>query len=255
MEIVSLDKKQTEVTDIKITVKNSHPLFKTIKMNLLFVFRDYTSLTLFVLATLYPLLIVIWSNIFPQRYIEMGGGLQGFLVTMLSFSSGIITLLLFAATKISERNLGGIYGSLPLREQTLFRSKQIIVTFSSFLPIIFGFFISNLILTPIPYLTGIKILLTYFIVGTELILVNTLLYGSFNHRYTLTIEDNSHAIIKLMVMFFLLFLTIIGYNTLIDLITTSISLPELPVILGIASLFYIVLEFLSRKIFRGQETA
>lgn len=250
MEIAIRDKKQTEVADMKITVKNSHPVIKTIKMNLILVFRDYTSLTLFVLAILFPLLIVIMSIIFPQRYIAMGGGVLGFLVTMLSFSSGMIASLFFAGTKISERNLGSLYGSLPLREKTLFRSKQIIVTCGLLLPLLFGFVVSSIIKTPIPYLTGIRLLLTYLLVGTELILINTLLFGSFNHRYTLTVENNDYAIFKLAIIFLLLFLTIIGYNTFIDLITASISIPELPVTLAIAGVFYLVLESISWKIFR-----
>ncbi len=248
MEIIFLDKKQIEVSDVKIIVKKSHPLIKTIKMNLIFVFRDYASLTLFVLAILYPILIVILSIVFPERYIDMGGGILGFIITMLSFSSAIIPLLIFAATKISERNLGDIYGSLPLREQTVFRSKQIIVNFGSIFPLLLGFFICNIIRAPIPFLTGIKLLLTYFIVGTELILLNTLLYGSFNHRYTLTIENNDHAIFKLIILLLLLFLSIIGYNTFIDLMTPLI-LPELPASLAIAGTFYLVLELISWRIF------
>ncbi|MFX0152421.1 MAG: hypothetical protein ACFFAJ_16660 [Candidatus Hodarchaeota archaeon] len=250
MEIVIRDKKQTEVDDIPITVKNSHPVIETIKMNLILVFRDYTSLMMFVLAILFPFLIVIMSIIFPQRYIDMGGGVLGFLVTMLSFSSGMIATLFFAGTKISERNLGDIYGSLPLREMTLFRSKQIIVTCGLVFPLLFAFIVSNLIRTPIPYLTGIKLLLTYLLIGTELILVNTLLYGSFNHRYTLTVENNDHAFLKLAILILVLFLTIIGYNTFIDIITASLSLPELPVTLFIAVIFYFVLELISWKIFR-----
>jgi len=192
------------------------------------------------------------SIIFPQRYIDMGGGVLGFLVTMLAFSSGMIASLFFAGTKISERNLGDIYGSLPLREQTLFRSKQMIVTCGSIFPLLFGFVVSYIIRTPIPYLTGIKLFLTYFLVGTELILVNTLLFGSFNHRYTLTVENNNYAIIKLVVIFLVLFITIIGYNTLINLITASIALPELPVTVAVAGGFYLALELISWKMFRVQ---
>ncbi len=250
MEIVVRDKTLTDNANIKITVKKTHPLIKTIKMNLILVFRDYASLTLFVLAILFPLLIVIFSIIFPQRYIDMGGGILGFLVTMLSFSSGLIASLFFAGTKISERNLSGIYGSLPLEEKTLFRSKQIIVTCGLILPLLFGFIISYIIRTPIPYLTGIRLLVTYILVGTELILVNTVLFGSFNHRYTLIVENNDHAILKLVIMFLLLFITIIGYNAIINLLTESIFLPEFPVTLVIGVVFYLLLELISRKIFR-----
>ncbi|MHA2224006.1 MAG: hypothetical protein ACXAC8_02305 [Candidatus Hodarchaeales archaeon] len=254
MEIIVRDKNQTKVADVKILVKNTHPLIKTIKMNLTFIFRDYTSLTFFVLAILYPLFIVILAIVFPRRYIDMGGGIQGFLVTVLSISSGLVASMFFASTKISERNLGGIYGSLPLREQTLFRSKQTVITCGLVFPFLLGFVVSHIIRTPIPYLTGIRLLLTYLLVGTELILVNTLLYGSFNHRYTLTVENNDNAILKLVILFLIIFLTIIGYNTFIDLIIAKISLPELPVTLVIAAIFYLVLEFISRKIYRGSET-
>ncbi|MHA2291984.1 MAG: hypothetical protein ACXACK_07485, partial [Candidatus Hodarchaeales archaeon] len=235
MEIIVRDKNQTKVADVKILVKNTHPLIKTIKMNLTFIFRDYTSLTFFVLAILYPLFIVILAIVFPRRYIDMGGGIQGFLVTVLSISSGLVASMFFASTKISERNLGGIYGSLPLREQTLFRSKQTVITCGLVFPFLLGFVVSHIIRTPIPYLTGIRLLLTYLLVGTELILVNTLLYGSFNHRYTLTVENNDNAILKLVILFLIIFLTIIGYNTFIDLIIAKISLPELPVTLVIAA--------------------
>jgi hypothetical protein len=254
MEIIVRNKKQLEVNNVKILVKNTHPLIKTIKMNLTFIFRDYTSLTLFVMAILYPLLIVILSIVFPERYIDMGGGVQGFLVTTLTFSSGLIAALFFAGTKISERNLGALYGSLPIREQTLFRSKQIIVICGLVFPLILGFVVSHIIRTPIPYLSGIRLLLIYPLVGTELILVNTLLYGSFNHRYTLTVENNDNAILKLIILFLTLFLTIIGYNRFIDLIIAKISLPELPVALVITVIVYFLLELTSRKIFREYET-
>jgi hypothetical protein len=254
MEIIVKDRKQTDLDDVKIIVTNSHPLVKTIKMNLIFVFRDYTSLTLFVLAILYPFLLVIMSIIFPQRYIDMGGGIQGFLVTALTFSSGLIASLFFAGTKISERNLGDIYGSLPIKESTLFRSKQFIISCGLVFPLLFGFVVSHMIRAPIPYLTGIRLLLTYLLVGTELILANTLLYGKFNKRYSLTVENNDHAIIKLIILFLALFLTVIGYNILIDFVITKISLPELPVSLVIAVILYLVLEFISRKIFRVQKT-
>ncbi len=253
MEIIVRDKKQPEMNDVKILVKNTHSLIKTIKMNLTFIFRDYTSLTLFVMAILYPLLIVILSIVFPERYIDMGGGVQGFLVTTLTFSSGLIAALFFAGTKISERNLGALYGSLPIREQTLFRSKQIIVTCGLVFPLLLGFVVSHIIRTPIPYITGIRLLLTYLLVGTELILVNTILYGSFNHRYTLTVENNDNAILKLVILFLTLFLTIIGYNRFIDLIIAKISLPELPVALVITVIVYFLLELTSRKIFRVPE--
>ena len=253
MEIIIRDKKQPEMTAVNILVKNTHPLIKTLKMNLKFIFRDYTSLTLFVLAILYPLLIVILSIIFPQRYIDMGGGVQGFIATALSFSSGLIASLFFAGTKISDRNLGALYGSLPIREQTLFRSKQTIVICGLVFPLLLGFVVSYIIRTPIPYITGIRLLLTYLLVGTELILVNTILYGSFNHRYTLTVENNDNATLKLVILFLTLFLTIIGYNRLIDLIIAEISLPELPVAVVITAIFYFLLELTSRKIFRSPE--
>jgi hypothetical protein len=254
MEIVVKDRKPTDVENVYISVKNTHPLVKTIKMNLLFIFRDYTSLTLFVLAILYPLLIVIMSIIYPQRYIDMGGGVQGFLVTTFYFSSGLVASLFFGGTKISERNLGDIYGSLPIKEEILYRSKQIIISCGLVFPLLIGFVVSHLIRAPIPYLTGIRLLLTYLLVGTELILVNTLLYGKFNQRYSLTVENNDHAILKLIILFLALFLTIIGYNTLIDLVITKISLPELPVTLIIAVIIYLILEFISRKIFRVPKT-
>jgi hypothetical protein len=254
MEIVVRDRKQTELENVNISVKKSHPLVKTIKMNLLFVFRDYTSLTLFVLAILYPLLVVIMSIIYPQRYIDMGGGVQGFLVTALLFSSGLVASLFFGGTKISERNLGDIYGSLPIKEETLYRSKQIIISCGLVFPLLIGFVVSHLIRAPIPYLTGIRLLLTYLLVSTELILANTLLYGKFNQRYSLTVENNDHAILKLIILFLVLFLTIIGYNTLIDWVITKIALPELPVSIAIAGIFYLVLEFISRKVFRVPKT-
>jgi hypothetical protein len=182
----------------------------------------------------------------------MGGGVQGFLVTTFYFSSGLVASLFFGGTKISERNLGDIYGSLPIKEEILYRSKQIIISCGLVFPLLIGFVVSHLIRAP--YLTGIRLLLTYLLVGTELILVNTLLYGKFNQRYSLTVENNDHAILKLIILFLALFLTIIGYNTLIDLVITKISLPELPVTLIIAVIIYLILEFISRKIFRVPKT-
>jgi len=253
MEIIIRDKRQIEKKNVKITVKRSNPILKTIEMNLKFVFRDYSSLTLFVLGILFPFLIVMLSIIFPQRYVDMGGGLLGFIVTTLTFSSGIIALLFFAGTKVSERNLGDIYGILPLKEHTLFRSKQIIVTCGLIVPLFLGIILSNIVRAPISYLTSIKLLLTYLLIGTELILIYTALFGSFNDRFSLTVENNNYAILKLIIIFLLLFLTIFGVNTSINLIRSSLLVPELPVTLMVAGLFYLLLEYISRKIFKVGE--
>jgi hypothetical protein len=248
------DKTQKELVEIKLLKKTSHPTVKTLKTNLIFVFRDYTSLSLFVLALIFPLLLVMMSFVFPQKYIGIGG-VSGFLTTMLSMLSGMIALLLFAGTKISERNLGPIYCSLPLKEQTLFRSKQIIVTGGLISSLLFGFLLSNMINAPIPLLTCIKLLLVYPIVGTVLILVNTLLFGSFNHRYTLTVENNDRAILKLAVIFITMFLTIRSYDTLIHYIVTALdTIPETLVALIVAGTIFLVLEVISWKIFRVQKT-
>ncbi len=253
MEIIIRDKKQIEKENAKITVKRSNPMLKTIKMNLKFVFRDYSSLTLFVLGILFPFLIVMLSIIFPQRYIDMGGGLLGFIVTTLTFSSGIIALLFFAGTKVSERNLGYTYGILPLKEHMLFRSKQIIVTCGLIVPLLLGIIISNIIRTPIPYLTSIQLLLTYFLIGTELILIYTALFGSFNNRFSLTVENNNYAILKLVIIFLLLFITIFGLDASINLIRSLLLLPDFLGILMVTGIFYLVLEYLSRKMFNVQE--
>lgn len=213
-------------------------------MNLLLVFRDYSGLTMFVMALFFPIMIVIMSVIWPKRY--MVGGIRGFVTTMLFFTSGIISLLFFTGSKISERNLRGVYSSLPIKDRDIFRSKQLITTLGSLFSLSISFIILDFMGSPITLLTSIKIILLYIIVSTELLLLHTILFGKFNNRYTLTVENSENELIKLGILFTLIFITIISYLELTTLLSqvTSVTV-ELGISIILAFTFFLGLNIIT----------
>ncbi|MFX0012509.1 MAG: hypothetical protein ACFE9R_19505 [Candidatus Hermodarchaeota archaeon] len=53
-----------------------------------------------------------------------------------------------------------------------------------------------------------RTILGHFLMGMELILIYTALFGSFNNKFSLIVENNNYTILKLGIIFLQLFLTI-----------------------------------------------
>ncbi len=251
---VGLQGRGVQNDPIKISIKISPPLVKMMKTNLVLVFRDYSALTLFTLAMIFPVLITTLAFIWPDRYITWGGGLYGFMKTMLFFLSGTIMLLFFQGAKVSERNLGDLLSQLPIEERKYFRSKQMIIIFGSLIPLFVAFGIISILGFILPIEPIIQIIVSYILAGTELLILYAFLFGKFNNRYTLTVENDQFALLKLGIIFLCIFITMIGYLEIIDFLSKTFrSGTEIFFTIIVGGTFYFGLEIFSRIIFRSEK--
>ena len=105
--------------------------------------------------------------------------------------------------------------------------------------------------SPITFLTMIKIILLYIIVGSELLLLHTIFFGKFNNRYTLTVENSENELIKLGILFTLIFITIISYQELITLLSRVTSVTaELGISVILAFTFFLGLNLIAKFLFK-----
>ncbi|MFW9996053.1 MAG: hypothetical protein ACFFD4_28695 [Candidatus Odinarchaeota archaeon] len=244
--VVVKKKKLTDENKI-IQVKTSIPVITFTKKSLKMVFRDYGALTLFVLGALFPTIILMMATAMPERYIERGG-LTGFTVTMTVFTLGAFIFLFYNSLKLSERNLGGTLSTLPFKERDLFRSKQIIIVIASEIPIIITFLLLQGLLSLQLFQSLLKIIFLDMIVVTEFLLLFVLLFGKINNRYSFTVENIENEILKLVVIFGLIYGSIFGFLLITDAVA-SILHREIGVVIILGTLLILTLELITRRMF------
>jgi len=170
----------------EIAIHTHRPLVSYLKINLLTLTRDMSSLISLTMAILFPLLTMFQ------------GGNQNMFTTFMFYSPFII---FFAdnAFSVTEGTVGGLLTSLPFSHRDMLRGKQILLS-------VF-YVLSYLILmaaSRFQHYTTLGLILVLFL---SIILPNTYLicksffYGKINKQYTLfTVEDTNNFVKNMVVL-------------------------------------------------------
>ncbi|MFX1517353.1 MAG: hypothetical protein ACFFC6_13700 [Promethearchaeota archaeon] len=234
--------------DIVVQVKISNPIITFIKKSLKMVFRDYGALTLFVLGLIMPLILLMYSFVMPERYVDSGWEQAWFITTLLVFMTGFLIFIFYNSLRLSERNLGGILSTLPFEERDLFRSKQLVITIACLLPNTFIFLLLQEVMTQGMFYAYIRIFFSNIIAVYVFLILHAFFFGKINNRYSFTVENIENQIRKWIGIFISLNIIIFAYFQLSEIILEIFNW-EIGFIILIGAVFITLLELITTRMF------